>query len=101
VLVAADFPLTQTQDSALINALSAEQRSINQNRTSTQGNSNGLWAARYTPENRQRLLDAAAPHLSPQQMDGYEGLLERKATMEQAALELPRPEDFILQRNGK
>jgi hypothetical protein len=34
-------------------------------------------------------------------MDGYEGLLERKATMEQAALELPRPEDFILQRNGK
>jgi hypothetical protein len=86
VVNAAGFPLTNTQDDALINALSAEQRIINQTRTSTtQGNSNGL-LAQYTPENRQRLVDAVAPYMSPQQLDGYKGLLERKAAQEQATL---------------
>jgi hypothetical protein len=88
VLNASDIPLTPTQDQALINALSAEQRSINQTRNSiSQDSAIGL-PGRYTPENRQRMLDAAAPHLSPQQLDGYKGLLERKATAEQAALEM-------------
>jgi hypothetical protein len=80
VLDAAGFPLTQTQEGALISALSAEQRSINQ------GNPKDF--SQYTPENRQRLLDAAAPHLSPQQLDGYKGLLERNASREQAARKL-------------
>jgi hypothetical protein len=82
-LDAAGIPLTQTQDRALIGALSAAQRSINQNRSSdTPGNSMGQ-SGRYSPENRQRMLDAAAAYLSPQQLDGYQALLERKATTEQ------------------
>jgi hypothetical protein len=85
VLDAAGVPLTKTQDAALINVISAEQRTIKQTGASTtQGSSNRSFAE-FTPENRQRLLDAAAPYLSPQQLDGYKGLLERKAAQEQMA----------------
>jgi hypothetical protein len=88
VLDAAGVPVTEAQDDALINALSAEQRIINQTRTfTTQGNSNGF-LAQYTPENRQRLVDAVAPYMSPQQLDGYKRLLERKAAQEQANLSI-------------
>ena len=100
VLDAAGFPLTQTQNSALINVLTAEQRIINQTRTYTLGQSNGLWG-QYTPGNRQRLLDSVTPHLSPQQLDGYKGLLERNAASEQAALDMARSAETFLQRNGK
>jgi hypothetical protein len=76
VLDAADIPLNKTQDQALLNAISAEQRNVNQ--TSGSGP-----PASYAPEKRQRLLDAATPHLSPQQLDAYKGLLERLADREQ------------------
>lgn len=86
VLDAAGVPVTEAQDQSLIYALSAEQRIINQTRSSTtQDNSNGLFV-QYSPENRQRLLNAVAPHMSPQQLDGYRGLLERKAAQERATL---------------
>jgi hypothetical protein len=86
VLDAAGVPLAKSQDKAVIDALSAEQRIINHTHASTsQGNSNGV-LPQYTPENRQRFLDAVAPYLSPQQLDGYKGLLERKATQEQITL---------------
>jgi hypothetical protein len=87
VLDAAGIPLTRTQEGAIINALSTEQRRINQARDSTaRGNSDNL--NEYTPENRQRLLDAVAQYLSAQQLDGYKGLLERNASREQRALKL-------------
>lgn len=85
VLDAAGVPLTKTQDAALIKAISAEQLSIKQTGAyPTQGPSNRL-SAEYTPENRQRLLVAAAPYLSPQQLDGYKGLLERRAAQEESS----------------
>lgn len=77
-LDAAGIPLTQNQERALINALSLEQRSINQD---AQSDSLGR-SARYTPESRQRLLLAATYYLSVEQLNEYEGVLERKADQE-------------------
>jgi len=71
-LDAAGIPLAQTQEHALIDALVAEQRSINQ----TARTSRGVTTLR-TPEIRQRLLSAAIPYLSTQQLDEYQALLER------------------------
>jgi hypothetical protein len=87
VLDGAGIPLTSTQEVAIINALSAEQRNINRNLYSApEGNLRDF--SQYTPDNRQRLLDAVAPYLSPQQLDGYKGLLERHASREQRARKL-------------
>lgn len=86
VLNAAGAPLTDAQDRSLIAALSTEHRSINQERNEAAAQSRSgadVLFVRYTPEGRQRLLDAAAPHLSPQQLEGYRGMLERAAAQEQ------------------
>lgn len=77
-LDAAGIALTRTQERALINALSLEQRSINQ---AANSNFPGM-SARYTPEIRQRLLNAATSYLSVEQLDEYERVLERRAAQE-------------------
>ena len=84
-LDAAGVPLTLSQEQALIDALVAEQSRINQ----TVRTSRGVTISR-TPENRQRLLSAASPHLSAHQLDEYQALLERRAAMRDALS--PRPE---------
>lgn len=85
VLEAGGIPMTDAQSKALIAALSAEQRVLA--RQTREALANGPPPAsevrtRYTTANRQRLLTAAAPHLSPQQLEGYRGLLERAAAQE-------------------
>lgn len=88
VLDASGTPLSEAQGRALIIALSAEQRRINdQTRyASAQGTPSADTRARYSPDKRQRLLDSAAVHLSPQQLEAYKGMLERAAAQEQAML---------------
>lgn len=77
VLDAAGTPMTDSQGRALIAALSAEQLSINQTRlTSAQPFSQN------TPERHQRLMNAAAPHLSAQQLESYRQMLDRAAVQE-------------------
>lgn len=90
VLNAAGAPLTDAQDKALIAALSAEQRSFNQQtRDALSRGQPYNPMARYTPERRQQLLAAVAPHLSPQQLKSYTGMLER-AAQQQAIFAAPQ-----------
>ncbi|HWL62642.1 MAG TPA: hypothetical protein VNQ32_07585 [Steroidobacteraceae bacterium] len=77
VLDAAGTPFTPTQERAVISALAAEQRSFNQSR---EGATQPVSA--NSPERRQRRLDAAAPHLSPQQLESYREMLDRAAAQE-------------------
>lgn len=74
VLDAAGTPLSDAQSEALITALSAEQRSINQTPQAMR-----TPFSRHTPERRQRLLNAAAPHLTSQQLESYRQMLDRAA----------------------
>jgi hypothetical protein len=88
VLDAGGIPMTDAQSKSLITALATEQRYITQqNRdAANQGRPFSESMVRYTPERRQRLLDAASLHLTPQQVEGYRGMLERAATQEQSML---------------
>jgi hypothetical protein len=86
-LDAAGIPLTQTKERALVDALVAELRSINQ---TAQNKILGV-PVQLRPESRERLLYAATPYLSMQQLDEYEALLERQAAMVEALTSL-RPE---------
>jgi hypothetical protein len=81
-------PLTEAQSRSLVAALSTEHRAINEESRSaaSQGRAANEVLARNSPERQQRLLAAAAPHLSPQQLEGYRGLLERAAAQEQTML---------------
>lgn len=80
VLDAAGTPMTDVQDKSLIAALSAEQRNFDQQTRDaiSQGKPFDPMA-RDNPERHQRLLDAAAPHLSPQQLESYRAMLDRAA----------------------
>lgn len=78
-LDALGIPLTQTQERALIEALVTEQLSINQPVRTSRG-----VTIRRTAEIRQRLVSAAIPYLSAQQLDGYQALLERRAALQEA-----------------
>lgn len=97
VLDAGGMPMTDAQSKSLIAALSAEQRSFTQQirDAANQGRlPSSEIRARYSPERRQQYLDAAAPHLSPQQLEGYRGMLERAASQEQTMLStLQRAQD--------
>jgi hypothetical protein len=88
VLDAGGMPMTDAQSKSLITALSAEYRAITQQRrdAASQGRPASEIMTRYSPERRQQFLDAAAPHLSPQQLEGYRGLLERAAAQERSTL---------------
>lgn len=88
VLDASGTPMTDAQGRAFIAALSVEQRSINQEMrdAARSGAPAAQILTRNTPERRQRLLDAAAPHLSPQQLEGYRGMLDRAAAQERSIL---------------
>jgi hypothetical protein len=86
-LDAAGIPLAQTQERALVDALVAELRSINQ---TAQGNSSDI-PVQLRPESRERLVSAAIPYLSSQQLDEYQALLERSAAMIEAIV-IQRPE---------
>lgn len=79
VLDAAGTPLTETQGRSLIAALAAEQRNISQ----TRGAITQPFAAN-SAEQHQRLLGAAAPHLSAQQLESYRQMLERVAARDEA-----------------
>lgn len=76
VLEAEGNPLTADQEKALVEALAAELRN--------QAPGTAAPLARYSPQQRQRYLDAAAPHLSAQQLESYRKLLERAAAREGA-----------------
>lgn len=90
VLNAAGTPLTDAQDKALIAALSAEQRNFNQQtRDALSLGQPHSPMAQYTPERRQQLLAAAAPHLSPQQLESYREMLDR-AAQQQAIFSAPQ-----------
>lgn len=87
VFDSAGTPMTPAQDKALIAALSAEQGRITQETrdAAAQGRTGAdVLLQRYSPENRQRMLDAAAAHLTAQQLEGYRGMLERTAAQQQA-----------------
>ncbi|MDQ2640064.1 MAG: hypothetical protein M3Y79_05745 [Pseudomonadota bacterium] len=86
VLEAAGTPFTPTQERALISALAAEQRSFNQT-SGVPGQSLVL----NSPERQRRRLDAAAPHLSPQQLESYREMMERAAA--QQRILMPTPPD--------
>lgn len=90
VLEASGMPMTDAQSKALIAALSTEHRVINQQLrdSASQNRSLSERMRRYTPERRQQLLAAAVPHLSPQQLEGFRGLLERSAEQEQSMLSM-------------
>lgn len=75
VLNAAGTPMTETQERSLIEALSTEQRALNQ-LPSTPFN-------QHTPERHERLLAAAASSLSAQQVESYRQMLVRAAAQEQ------------------
>lgn len=77
VLEAAGTPMTEAQDRAFIAALSAEQRMISQTRQAA-----AQPFSQNTPERHQRLLNAAAPHLSAQQLESYRQMLDRAAAQE-------------------
>lgn len=85
---AAGAPLTEAQSRSLVAALSAEQRNISEESriAANQGRPFNEIIGRHTPERHQRLLAAAAAHLSLQQLEGYRGMLERAAAQEQAIL---------------
>jgi len=88
VLDASGIPLSDTQSRSLITALASEARIITQQSrdAASQGRPIAEIMTRYTPERRQRLLDAAAPHLTPQQLEGYRGMIERAATQERSRI---------------
>lgn len=90
VLEASGMPMTDGQSKALISALSAEHRGINLQLREAASQSKPLSERmrRYTPERRQQLLAAAAPHLGPQQLEGFRGMLERAAEQEQSMLSM-------------
>lgn len=90
VLEASGMPMTDAQSKALVAALSAEHRVINQQLRDSASQSRSLSERmrRYTPERRQQLLAAAVPHLSPQQLEGFRGMLERAAEQEQSTLSM-------------
>ncbi len=72
VLEAAGTPLTEMQERSLIAALSGEQRSISLAiRAAPEPRSDNL-SERY-----QRMLAAAVPHLSAEQLEGYRQMLDR------------------------
>lgn len=81
-------PLTDSQGKSLVAALLVEQRSFNQQSraNASQGRSFAETFKRYSPERTQHLLDVAAAHLSPQQLEGYRGMLERAAAQERNTL---------------
>jgi hypothetical protein len=81
-------PLTEAQSRSLVAALSTEHRAFTEESRSavSQGRPANEILARNTPERQQRLLAAAAPHLSPQQLEGYRGMLERAAAQERTML---------------
>jgi hypothetical protein len=85
VLEAAGSPLTEAQGKSLIVALMAEHRLVRQQSRAATSMDRPITEAmsRYSPERRQRMLDVAAPHLSPQQLEGYRGMLERAAAQDQ------------------
>jgi hypothetical protein len=90
VLDASGTPMTDAQSKALVAALSAEHRAINQQLRESISQNGPLpeRMRRYSPERRQQLLAAAAPHLGPQQLEGFRGMLERAAEQEQATLSM-------------
>jgi hypothetical protein len=90
VLEANGMPMTEGQSRGLIAALSAEHRGINLQlrEAASQSRPVSERMRRYTPERRQQLLDAAAPHLGPQQLEGFRGMLERAAEQEQSMLSM-------------
>lgn len=85
VLNAAGTPLTEAQSQSLIAALAAEEREFSRQVRGAVSQGNRFDAMMLnTPERRQRQLDAAAPHLSPQQLESYQEMLERAAALRQA-----------------
>lgn len=71
-LIAYDLALSSAQIDALMSALTAVH---------TQ---EGFGAGSFTPETNRMQLDAAAPHLSPEQLDVYQKVLERYSTRARA-----------------
>lgn len=85
---AGGMPLTDAQSRSLVAALAVEQRHFSEEmrNAATQGRSFAEVIAQNTPERQQRRLAAAAPHLSPQQLESYRAMLGRAAAQEQAML---------------
>jgi len=81
-------PLSEAQSRSLVAALSAEHRTFSEEsrNAASQGRPFNEVMGQHTPARHQRLLAAAAGHLSAQQLEGYRGMLERAAAQEQAML---------------
>jgi hypothetical protein len=87
VLNASGAPLTDAQANSLIPALASVEKETTQQRMSQAPQQGGLAVLnRYTPEANQRLVDAAAPHLTPQQLEAYRQMLDREAARQRALL---------------
>jgi hypothetical protein len=85
VLGSAGAPLGDAQSNSLIPVLAAvEKRNTQERMAMVQPGqaSLGSTMTRYSPEANQKLLDAAAPHLTPQQLESYRQMLERQSSQE-------------------
>jgi len=83
VLGSAGAPLSDAQSNSLIPALAAVERRNTQERMAQSGPpSLAATMTRYSPEANQKILDAAAPHLTPQQLESYRQMLERQSNQE-------------------
>jgi hypothetical protein len=56
----------------------------------SQGTRTSEILVRHSPQRRQQMLDVAAAHLSPQQLEGYRGMLKRAEAQEERALSILR-----------
>ena len=83
VLIAAGAPLSDAQRDSLLPAVVAAERSNSQERAAKFGEgSRSFVISRFSPEANQKILDAAAAHLTPQQLESYRQLLERGSSMQ-------------------
>lgn len=87
VLDAAGTPLTDAQGKALIAAWSIEQRAHNQSmREAQQAGMSPTGVRALHGGRKERMLEAAAPHLDPSQLESYRGMLERADRQTEALL---------------
>jgi hypothetical protein len=83
VLGSAGAPLSDAQSNSLIPALAAVEKRNTQERMAQPGQASlTAGMTRYSPEANQKLLDAAATHLTPQQLESYRQMLERQSSQE-------------------
>lgn len=88
VLQANSMPLGEAEAQSLLSALSIAQKRIYEDQSIAMQRGGGKSTAnsRFSDDNNRKLLDAAGPYLTPQQLEAYRKMLERKHDMERTLL---------------